>query len=351
MKTKFLTAVAILMAVLVAGCRKSEFSVEMRLPADVGKTYTLAYYASDGSKGWMIETVVAVQKGVGKLQGATRRPTLLYVMTSGGRLPSAVAYVERGDRIEMEGSTGDPMDWKISGNKLTEQLSDWRLSNIDAIRKAKEELPESSKGLNSAVAASVKKSPGEALSALLLYVYYDRREDPAGFTALRKLLKDDAAEPEWAELASRSDMVGDPAGGGKVPETLVLRTVQSGCDTLSLRGLPTLIYYSQRSREDYQESVKLLRELTREYPDSGKRRIVNVSIDPDSVSYVNSWQRDSLKATVIAWAPLGLSDETAQKAGVRRIPWVLVVDSKGKAAYSGQDMEKGIEAIKGMLSN
>lgn len=349
MKARLLLYVLFLVCLTITGCKKNEFKVDISLPAEVGSTYTIVYYASDSNKGWIKESAVSVHGGKGKFVGLTRNPTLVYFLSSGGRLPATVAYAERGDKLEIKGESSDPLGWEISGNKLTEQLSEWRRSNREALQSALGGSEESTKALNEAVAKSVKSAPGEPVSALLLYVYYDRRADSAGFYALKKLLKEKAAEPEWAELAGRSDMIGDSGEAMKVPEKIVLRTIQSGCDTLSLRKLPTLIYYSQRSREDYNDEIEKFRELSREFGDSGKRVLVNVSIDPDSMNYAHSWRRDSLKATVQAWAPLGLSDDEVMKAGVRRIPWVMVVDPKGKAVYSGPDMGRATEAMRGLL--
>lgn len=349
MKDRLLLYLLILASLTITGCKKSEFTADISLPTEVGSTYTIVYYSSDAEKGGIKESAVSVHGGKGKFMGITRNPTLVYFLSSGGRLPATVAYAEGGDKLEIKGDSSDPLGWEISGNKLTEQLSDWRRSNLEALRSALGDSAEATKALNTAVAKSVKSAPGEPLAALLLYVYYDRRADSSGFYALRKLLKDKAAEPEWAELAARSDMIGDSGEALKVPERIILRTIQSGCDTLSLRKLPTLIYYSQRSREDYKAEIEKLRDLSREFGDSGKRVLVNVSIDPDSINYANSWRRDSLKATVQAWAPLGLSDEEVIKAGVRRIPWVMVVDAKGKAVYSGQEMERATEALRGLM--
>lgn len=339
----------ILAGIFLTGCKKNEFRIEMTLPADVGATYTVVYYCSGVEGGFITESAVAVHEGKGKFMGITRQPTLVYIMGGGGRLPGAVIYAERGDKIEIRGEKSQPLYWEIRGNKLTEQLSEWRNAHRDAIEAASAEYHGSSKSLNAAIAESVKKSPGEPLSALLLYIYYDRREDSKGFTALKKLLKDKAAKGDWAELVSRSDMINDPEGELKIPEKLVFRSVFTGCDTLSLRNVPTLIYFSERQREDYEESIKILRQLSREYGDSDKRAIVNVSIEPDSLNYINSWHRDSLQGAIQAWTPLGLADDEVIKVGVRRIPWVLVVDAKGKALYTGQDMEKGAETFRGLM--
>ena len=57
--TLFLHALGTVMALLVmTGCVKNEFKVKFDLPSDIDRTYTLLYYASDPSKGWIEEEVV-----------------------------------------------------------------------------------------------------------------------------------------------------------------------------------------------------------------------------------------------------------------------------------------------------
>lgn len=94
----------VLMAIflLMGGCRKAEFIVDVQLDGGVNQTFPMLYYASDKEKGWNVDDVVEVHGGKGKLLGRTVKPTLVYIFAGGSR-PQAVFYAERGDKIQIRG--------------------------------------------------------------------------------------------------------------------------------------------------------------------------------------------------------------------------------------------------------
>lgn len=335
--TGFLLLAAL--SLMLGGCRKSEFNVDIQLDGSVNQTFPMLYYASDSEKGWNVDDVVEVHGGKGKLLGRTVKPTLVYIFCGGGR-PQAVFYAERGDKIEIHGKGAQPLSWEISGNKITEQLSEFRIANQEAIRS------ENAKALNAAVAAFVKKEPGNPVSTLLLCIYYDRGEDEAGFSKAWKLLEGDAAEPEWSALVARGDMlVGAPQCAGK-PADIVVASYGTGCDTLRIASKPSLIYFSLPSSGMQSSDIQRLRDLTKDYPDSSRRIIAEISAEPDSMRRVWDVKSDSLRKAVRGWMPLGLSDPYARQAGVKGLPYVIVTDGRGRRTYSGYDLERAEEAFR-----
>lgn len=336
------------MALVATGCVKNEFNVEFMLPAGVNSTYSTVYYASGTKKGWVIEGVVAVQNGKAKFRGATRNPTLLYIMPTGGDV-AAVAYVERGDEVRVEGNDADALTWKISCNKLTESLSDWRTGHAGAIRAARNGAEADIRALNKEVAGYVSANPESPVSTLLLLLYYDRGADEAGFKASWNKLKGDAADPKWRELVSRADMLGEVAAKDKLPPMIVLNSVATGCDTIVTGRVPALLYVSRPGLPSYRDDIRELRQFSREIPDSARRVIANVSVEPDSSVRWNSWRMDSLTNAVQGWAPLGLSDVQLREMGVRALPCAIVIGKSGKADYRGGDMRKAIETMRRIL--
>lgn len=332
---------AVLMAIflLMGGCRKAEFIVDVQLDGGVNQTFPMLYYASDKEKGWNVDDVVEVHGGKGKLLGRTVKPTLVYIFAGGSR-PQAVFYAERGDKIEIRGKGALPLTWEISGNKISEQLSKFRIANQDAIR------GENVKALNAAVAAFVKREPGNPVSTLLLCIYYNRGEDETGFRNAWKLLEGDAAEPEWAALVARGDMlVGAPQYTGK-PEDIVVASYGTGCDTLRIASKPSLIYFSLPSSDMHGEDIQRLRDLTKEFPDSSRRIIAEISAEPDSMRRVWDVKSDSLRKAVRGWMPLGLSDPAARQAGVKGLPYVIVTDGRGRRIYAGYDLLSAEQAFR-----
>ncbi len=327
-----------LVALLAASCRKNEFNIDFHLPDDVDRTYSVLYYASDPEKGWIVEAGVSVQKGAGRLMGITREPTLIY-FNPDAQVP-AVAYAERGTTLIINGKSAEPLEWRIEGNEISEQLSDWRAANAAA-------LTASASARNEAVAKAVRKNPSLPSSALLLALYYDRRENPAGFETLYKLLKDEAAESKWMTLAGRADMLDEgDAVAPELPRSMVFRTYAHGVDTVKFGKLPMIFYFNDPGRLDYADHIKLLRAFSREYADTTRRVIVNVNFTSDSLSYVSGSRRDSLRNAVSAWMPLGLNDKGAAQLGVRRLPWVVVVDARGSKVYTGSDLSAALEKMR-----
>lgn len=329
------------MSVLLAGCVKNEFTVSVELPGEVDKAYPVVYYASDTEKGFLMEGALSVQQGKGHLKGVTRLPTLLYVYGTRSQAP-VVAYVERGDEIKITGESGNPLEWKLSGNKVTEALTEWRLANRKLL-----EPGASTAELNAAVEAQIKKYPDSPVSALILALYFSRREDSASYTRLLGLLKGDAAESKWQMLVARGDVLETPDKAFTFPKSVVLRTIENGCDTVSFKDKPVLLFFSDTSQGGYTDNIQELRKVSRELNDSSKRIIVNINIDPDSLTCTAAMRRDSLNKSVRAWAPLGLSGPEAVSLGVRRIPWIIVTDAKGKPVYQGTNMTDAAAKLSG----
>lgn len=342
-------ALWLMLLTLLTGCVRNEFKVRFDLSAGVDATYRMLYYASDPSKGWVVESVVAVQKGKAESTLVTRNPALVYVFTSGSE-PATFFYARRGDEIRISGDGKDPMSWSISGNKINERLSEWRLANRSLLT-ARGASASGVTALNKAVAGYAAGHPDDPVSTLLLLLYYDRDADEAGFRSAWSKLSGDALDGEWRELVSRSDMLEDVPESQPMPRRIVLNTVQTGCDTLTPGRVPMLLYFSRTSCEAYRDHIDSLRRLSRAYTDSSRRVIANVQLEPDSSVRWQSVRADTLSGVVQAWMPLGVSDPTARELGVRRFPFFIVVGRDGKKAYSGPDVAPALKAFRSQLGN
>lgn len=322
----------LLLFVLVAlgGCVKNEIKVDFRLPSNVNDAYKMTYYASDPVKGWFVETVAAVQQGKVQMICATHNPTIVFILESGS-MPRAAFYAERGDKIKITGDSSDPFSWRISGNKLTEEWSQWRLDNRTSL------ASRDPAKINKAVGDYVKKNPDKPLSTILLLVYYDRRADEVGFHKLWNLLTGKALEPKWMQLVSRSDMLRDAPVFSEKLSSIILHTYDNGVDTLLTGKKPMLLYFWRESDVKRNEGIGILKDLVKEFPDSGARMIADVCFDPDSIGWQSAVRRDSLKKVVRGWNFRGETDSVMMRAGVARTPWFIVFDSKGKEKYAGDN--------------
>lgn len=330
---------------VMAACGRNEFDLDIAAAPEVNRAYTVVWYASDPVKGSVMERVVSLKEGRGEMKCMTVHPTLVWLYDRSDAI-GLTAYAERGDRLEITGSGADPLEWSVKGNDISEALSEWRTANAALLRAAGAGAEKEIMALNAAVAKYVTAHSDEPAAALVLLLYYDRRADSDGFRSLFKSLKGKAADSKWVMLTGDSDLLEGEPMTPSMPERVILKTFGTGCDTVEIGRAPALFYFSQARLEGYGEDIRKLRELSRATGDSASRVIANISTDPDSLSRASSWRRDSLDAALQAWAPLGLADPQVAPFGVRRLPWVIVIDRKGRVAYRGADMTRAAETMK-----
>ncbi len=339
----------LLLTVILSSCSKNEFDVKFELTPSADGTYRAIYYASDPKKGWIVENVVNIQQGKAHLTGMVYNPCIVYLCRTSNAAQGLYLYVERGDDFTISGDGSDPAAWHVDGNKLTRQLDEWRAENRDVIVKARSGREADIAPLCRAVESFVTSHPDDPAAAIILMAYYDRGYDPGRFSALMKSLRDDAADRKWIDMMARNDMPADEPAIPAIPKSLVFATVATGCDTITPGHLPTLLYFGKASLQPYRDDIAKLRQLSRSSGDSASRIIANVSFEPDSMTRWHSVNVDSLQASVQAWVPLGLSDSQIKQLGVRRIPYLIVIDRKAKAVYSGTDTDRAIETFRSLL--
>lgn len=342
-KSKINRIAIILLTLIVAGCTGNEFLFEFALSEKADNTYKVLYYASDAKKGWVIESVVELEKGKGEFKGVTHNPTLVYVFK--GSVPALAIYSERGDKIKVSGKDSDPALWTVEGNEINESMSEWRLANkVNIERRAKDDAAK--KALNKSLTEYVKKNCENPASALLLQLYYDRSIDEAGFIKAWKMLKGEASENAWRELVSRSDMFGGVNTKWAMPKRIVLTSVETGCDTIEFGKKPILMYITRTNVESYREDIRKMREVVKEHDDSTKRIIANILLEPDSMARWQAARADSLTGVVEGWVPLGISDPIMRDMAVRQIPYTIVLGKDGKVKYRGEKLDQAIEMFR-----
>lgn len=324
---------------LLAGCSKNEFSISFELPADSNQSYRIAYYGASSRGGIYLETVAAIVSGKGSATGHTRYPSVVFISSPSSPLQIAI-YAEKGNKIKIAGSSSDPTLWDITGNKLNEELSAWRHDNAEALRKADR------KAINAAVAKYVKDNPSHQLSTFLLFTTYSRRDDEEGYRNLRGLLKGDALDERLLNACSRCDNIDElPASPARVAR-LVVHSFANGIDEIHCDSMPALIYFWAGGVESRSQTIDTIRSLSRQFPDSASRILMDVSIDADSMAWAAPLRSDSLRKTVRAWMPMGLADPRLRKMPVARVPFIIVTDAKGRQTYRGDDPAKAADEFR-----
>lgn len=338
----------IIVSLCLTGCIKNRFTIEVKLADNVNKTFTTLHYASDSKKGWVLETAVQVVNGQGKAELQTRNPSIVYIF-NGTNTPVTFFYAERGDKIEITGKGQNPALWDISGNKINDQLTEWRKANSALLSKIRPGDKPAAEALNKAVEKYVLANSDNPVATLLLLEYFDRRTDESGFRKCWSKLHGKAKDGEWLDVVSRNDML-NIADSDALPKMLVLNTVETGCDTIRFGSVPVLLNFSRSNIESYRDDIKELRLVASESGDSASRVIANISLEPDSLMRWQNARSDSLSNVVQGWTPLGISDSQLHALGVTRIPYLIVVDGKGKVIYRGDDTKKAVQEFKKLIN-
>ncbi len=328
-----------LMMPLFQSCASSECSIEFELPETVNSNYRILYYASDKSKGAMLEFMIPVENGKFSMKIPVRNPSIIYLFR-GSANPELAFYAEGGDKIKITGDSPDPASWKISGNDIVEEWSLWREQNRDII------ASRDAKRLNETVRKFVEGNRDNPLSTILLLTYFSRYDDNPLFEKLWNSLKDDALNTDILDLIPRNDIFSGAPQKDAIPQYIALTTYGNGLDSIKLSSKASILAFRSGEPESRDSAVKMLRRLSREFADSASRNIVDISFESDSSSWRHAIMQDSVSKIVHAWMPLGVNDNVAVSLAVVSDPFYIVIDKKGKSIYRGDSHVKASEAFR-----
>lgn len=321
---------AMLVILVLTGCLKNRMTITFDLPKEVNTTCRIVYYASAKKGGMAREDFVPVNAGKGEMQLPQGNPSLMYLFSSTGKTPSALIYAERGDKILVTGKGNDPMGWEIKGNKITEALTEWRIKNKAALAGGDEEK------INKAVAAYVRQNPGSEAAAIILYAYFMRRGHEDEFAALdAKLDKKLIGNKKLMGALSGADLLTGSVEAPKYPSEIILTGSEGYADTLKLgSGNSTMLVFrsaSNRGEDIPKDSLK------RMIAARGGKTVAELYMETDSLNWRRHVDNDSIQGMKRLWMPLGMADSLSITMAVRRAPYYILFDSKGKVLYRGDN--------------
>ncbi len=334
--------IAVASMLQLSSCLKNEVDVEVKLSSSITDAYRLRYYASDQTKGWYVDGAIPVDKGVGNTKVYTKSPTIVTIMHGSNEMEAGF-YAERGDKIVISGNNADPYSWRIKGNKITEAWSDWRIENKSILQEKDAEK------INKAVKAYVAKHNDNPLSTILLLLYYNRSINDDEFRKLWDTLEGDAASPALIKLIGRSDILESKPIDIEPVKTLIVKTRDTGVDTLLIGKSPLLLMFTRNSDSGHNDDMLALRRVREIDKDSTKFMMGELSFDLDSVSWANRLPLDSLSGVLRGWIPRGETDSVVGRLGVERTPFIIIFDKKGKVLYRGSDVPKGLGEYEKLL--
>ena len=322
---------------LMEACTKNEFTLEFSLASDVTDNYNVTYYATDLNGGKTIQAVASVREGKCELKGITKLPTLVYVTTRKSVFP-LVMYVERGQKFDITGDNREPLDWKVDGNSINEQLSEWRLQNKDLFVK------NNADSINLAVKNFVEENTSNPVSTILMLCYFNREEDERDYNEIMASLSEDARNPDLLRMIGRADQLYHSYSFPARLDNMIMKSVNKKGDTLRIDNKnPVFLVFWQTGYDKRNELIDSLKVMEKEFPDSA-RIIADICVDVDSTSWRSTMRKDSLyKEMKRFWAPMGMNDATVMKFKVAKLPYYIVFDKYGNQSYRGNEISEAME--------
>ncbi len=337
-----------LFSVFFMGCGRNQFSIHFQLSPEVNGNYSYIYHASSARQSFMVEAVAVVSAGKGEIVCPTKNAAILYFISPLSPQPKLFVWVEKGDKIILSGDSQNPIEWTVKGNKLSEQLSDWRLNNLKILK------AEDYKKINFIVASEVKANPDKALSTLLLLLYFDRRKDETQFIKLWNSLKKGSRRDEIAAIISPSDLLDSPATPDKVSRLFLVpyKTERDSVyhrDTLKVTSAPlTVLYFRLNDSNGSPIAEDSLKSLRKRYSES-RLQLAEVSLENDSTLWHNVAARDTIKEFKRYWIPGGINNPSIEKLKIYRPDFFIVTNKKGEQIYRGSESSEMVEKVRRTL--
>lgn len=328
---KWIRNIAIVaLAVLAAGCSSGTFRVDGEVRGLGTQTLKAIYWADDALR---VIPATAID-GKFSFEGKASEPALMEIVTSNRRVLARV-IVESGDAITLSLDNANPYAITAKGNDLTERWAEWIRNNAGQLGSA------DPRKANEAIANYVEGHPDDMLSTLLLVTSYDAKTDPDGAAKLINMIEDkarpSAVAQGWAELVAYA--AEDSLAKAKIAP---LKVYNGGDSILTMewgKKPKTLLAFSTDNTGRRDSVVEALRKLHKD-----GRRVIDVSVEPDSAEWRFCIESDSAKWTQV-WAPGGLGAPTIQELRIPRLPWFIVVDSIGQPLYRGPSLTEAKKRI------
>ena len=322
---------------IVAGCIKNQMSISFDLPAEVNTPCRILYYASGKNVGMIRETVAEITQGKGEITLPQQYPGLIYFFSPSRQDPSAIAYAQRGDKLKITGENGNIDEWDITGNKITEEISEWRRKNFELLR------GNNVTDINKAVSRYVEANPDSKSAAIILYVYYRRRDAEKEFYKLQlKLGKSVLDDSRLMSALQEADLFTSLPDSYSYPKEIVLAGSDGFADTLTLSKSKksTLLIFNVSDNDSGIIPMDSIKSLLKRNQNVG---MVELFANPDSMVWQRHLKQDTIGELKRLWLPLGVSDSLAIDMGIKRMPYYVLLSPEGKELYRGDDWKEAVK--------
>lgn len=324
--------------VSLTSCSRKEVRLEFDLDDQTSTPCRVIYFEEGRQGGVFRENVADVRNGKGRFRIPAYYPTLMFLYSTSGTTPAQVIYADPGDEIKITGAGTDFSKWKVDGNATSRLLSEWHAENAPLL------LRRDKGNIDKAVAKFVDAHTDSKAAAILLYLYFDRRNDEAEFLKLeKKLNKDITGDKDLMRALALADYM---TGGAPIPNypAEIIKTGESGyADTVRLdKGKGKLMIFRGSSNISNALPIDSIRQfMTR----NKQVEVVEFFYEADSMAWRRKISADTLPGMRRLWLPLGAADTMAIAMGVKRIPYIIAIDTLRKELYRGDSWTEATKAL------
>ena len=325
--TNLLKILPLIFAFLLSSCGHGDtFRVEGKLEGKETMNIRIVYF-SDGS----VHTgVTASQEGTFRYEAPASSQAMVEIYDNDYRILGRF-IADPGDDISVTFNRQNPYLIKAKGNQTSEEWAKFLNENAET-------LPRADKATrNRIIADFVKANTANPLSELLMATEFDASGAAAVEAAQLMEAIDDQAKASgfsvgFAEMVAQSGKMAADAVVPSIPYQK--RGGQAMTFSPADNELSLLVFTDQTNGRD--SVVKTLKSLGR-HLEKGKFQIVDLVAAPDTFALRRSVINDSA-SWAQGWLPGSIAARGVDKLGIPTMPYMIVVDRKGKQLWRGSSV-------------
>ena len=261
---------------------------------------------------------IGVAKGAFRYEVSLEEPiTLALVFPNFSELP---VFAEPSTEVEIEGDASHLRETKISGTKVNEAMTSFRLKTSQMTP------PE----MAQAAESFIKENPTSPISLYLLNKYFTQTPNPdykKAIALINELRTAQPDEPSLKGLAEKMKGLENLRDGANLP-SFIAKDINGKAVKSSDLDAPVNVIYTW-AKWNY-ESVNMQRQLTyflQRYKD--KIKALGICVDVDLKGCRQTVEKDSVKWSAVCDRKMW-EGPLVQQLGLSYIPDNIIVDNKGK---------------------
>jgi len=330
---KKIYAVIFSVVVLMSSCGGGDSFTVIATVDGLGTQNVRAVYRSEDK----VNVVMSMALD-GKLQfaGVSEEPVLIDIYT-GSRALIGHVIARNGETVEVTYKLNEPGVMTAKGDKMSEQLAEFVVSNADVLNSGNRE------SVNNAVVNFIDRNRNEAVAQYILMSFFDPSVDTAMADSIISMIIPKSRRS--ADLLSAfRETLSAGADTLKKFEPVKLYTDGDSITTVAAHGAKgvLLAVYGVSDDEPHDSLLKRLNVL---HDSLGARvRVVELSVVDDTAEW-KAQTGDIKPRYTRCWMPGGVSAPALKNIAIRRIPWYIAADSTGRVLYSGSMLNDAVTKL------